>query len=56
MNDPSGWLWAIVDIAGAVVLGAALAYAIWVWRGRRKDPAIKQKQAEIVREHYRHNE
>jgi hypothetical protein len=55
MNDPGGWLWFAIGI-GLIVLAAAILYAVFVWRSRRKDPAVKQMQNEAVREHYRRNE
>lgn len=51
--DGSGWLWAILDILGFVVLMAALAYGIILWRHRRKDPAMKAAQNEVIHENYR---
>ncbi len=56
MDEATGWLWAVVVIVGMAVLAAALVYGIIVWRSRRKDPAVKQMQNEVVREHYRRNE
>lgn len=51
--EGGGWLWAILDILGFVVLAAALVYGIVLWRNRRKDPAMKAAQDEVTHENYR---
>ena len=51
-GEGGGWLWAILDILGFVVLGAALVYGIMLWRGRRKDPTMKAAQNEVTHENY----
>ncbi len=53
MDDPSGWLWVLMDVVGVVMLAAALIYGIMMWRNRRKDWAMKQAQEEVTRENYR---
>jgi hypothetical protein len=53
MDDPSGWLWVMVDILGVAALAAALIYGTVMWRNRRKDWATKQAQEEVTRENYR---
>lgn len=53
MDDPSGWLWMVMDVVGVVVLAAALIYGIVMGRNRRKDWAMKQAQEEVTRENYR---
>jgi type VI protein secretion system component VasK len=53
MDEPGGWLWAIIDIIGVVVLAAALIYGIVMWRHRRKDWAMRKAQNEVTRENYR---
>ena len=53
MNDPSGWLWLLLDVGGVAVLAVALIYGIVMWRNRRKDWAMKQAQDEVTRKNYR---
>lgn len=53
MDEPSGWLWLIIDVAGVVVLAAGLIYGIVMWRNRRKDWATRQEREEVTRENYR---
>jgi hypothetical protein len=53
MTDPSGWLWALIDIVGVVALAGALVYASILWRRRRKDPIARAEREETVRENYR---
>ncbi len=53
MTDPSGWLWALIDIVGVVVLAGAIIYGTLLWRQRRKDPAARAEREEAVRENYR---
>jgi hypothetical protein len=54
MNDPSGWLWALVDIVGVVALAGALVYATLLWHRRRKDSIARAERDETVRQNYRH--
>jgi hypothetical protein len=56
MDEPSGWLWIVIDVVGIVVLAGALIYGTMMWRHRRKDYAVKHAQEEVTREHYRRNE
>ena len=35
------------------MLAAAFVYAIILWRHRRKDPAMKAAQNEVIHENYR---
>lgn len=30
-----GWMWIVINVGAVAVLGAALAYGVSVWRGRR---------------------
>ena len=53
MDDPSGWLWVLMDVVGVVMLAAALIYGIMMWRDRCKDWAMKQAQEEVTCENYR---
>jgi hypothetical protein len=55
MDEPAGWLWAIIGI-GLAVLAFAIGYGLFVWRSQRRNPQVKQIQNEVVREHYRRNE
>jgi hypothetical protein len=56
MADPSGWLWALMDVVGVVALAGALVYSTIVWRRRRKDPIPRAEREETVRENYRSGE
>jgi hypothetical protein len=49
MTDPSGWLWALIDIVGVVALAGALVYATLLWRRRRKDSVARAEREETVR-------
>ena len=51
--EGGGWLWAILDDLGFVVLGAAIVYGIMLWRGRRMDPAMKAAQNEVTHDNWR---
>ena len=42
MEEQGGWLWAVIDIAFVVALGAALAYGILAWRRRARDRTVEQ--------------
>jgi hypothetical protein len=53
MTDPSGWLWALIDVVGVVALAAALVYATILWSRRRKDVRARAEREETVRENYR---
>jgi hypothetical protein len=54
MTEPSGALWAIIDIIGVVILAGALIYGTIVWRRRRRDRTMRAAQDEVVRDNYRH--
>lgn len=53
MTDPSGWLWALIDIVGVLALAGALVYATILWRQRRKDPRARAERERSVRDNYR---
>ena len=53
MSEPGGWLWVVLGVVGVGGLGLAIAYGNSLWNHRRKDRAMRQKQAEVVRENYR---
>jgi hypothetical protein len=53
MDDPRGWLWALIDIVGVMALTGALVYGTILWRQRRKDPQSRAKREAAVRENYR---
>jgi hypothetical protein len=53
MNEPGGWLWAIIGVFGIGGLAIAMAYGSALWNRRRKDWATRREQAETVHENYR---
>jgi hypothetical protein len=53
MDEPGGWLWAIIGVFGIGGLAVALAYGNALWNRRRKDWDTRRAQAETVRENYR---
>jgi hypothetical protein len=34
-GEAGGWMWILIDVGAVLLLGAALAYGAWTWRGRR---------------------
>jgi hypothetical protein len=52
MEEPGGWLWAVIGL-GVILLGAVLMWNVIVWRSRRLSGAEKREQAEVTRENYR---
>ena len=40
-GEAGGWMWILIDVGAVVLLGAALAYGVWRWRGRR-NPAVER--------------
>lgn len=56
MEETGGWLWIVIDVLGILILAGALIYGTMMWRHRRKDPAMKQAQEKVTREHYRRDE
>jgi hypothetical protein len=50
MEEGGGWLWLLIAF-GLVALGAAMAYASYVWRSERRRAREEQKAA--TRENYR---
>jgi hypothetical protein len=51
--EVGGWLWLIIDVVGVAALAGGMIYGTLAWRRRRKDPALKHRQEEAVRENYR---
>ena len=52
MSDPSGWLWLILGVVGVGGLAGAIAYGSALWSRRRKDPAARRRQNQVVHENY----
>ena len=52
MEDPGGWLWAVIGL-GVILLGAVLIWNVIVWRRRRLSGAERRRQDAVVRENYR---
>ena len=50
--EGGGWLWAMLNGLGFVVLGAAIVYGFMLWRGRRMDPTMKAAQNEVTHDYY----
>jgi hypothetical protein len=58
MSDEfSGWLWAVIDIVGGViVLGALLFYGTSMWRRRPRDPVIDRVREQATEDLYQENQ
>jgi hypothetical protein len=52
MEEPSGWLWAILGVFGIGGLTIAIAYGSAMWGRRRKDFAARQQQNQAVHDNY----
>jgi hypothetical protein len=52
MTDFGGWLFAVIDIAGALILGGAIAYGAHMWRTRSRNPAVERASDEATRRLY----
>jgi len=52
--DWGGWMWFIIDVLGAAVLGGAMAYGSFMWKHRSTDPKIEQASDEATRALYHH--
>jgi hypothetical protein len=55
-TDEGGWLWLVIDVALVLVLAAALAYGLMVWRKKRRDPAIQRAAREATERMHHHEE
>jgi hypothetical protein len=51
-SDPSGWLWFIVDVVLVLLLAGGIAYGTMTWRGRSRDPVMRQMRDDKTRELY----
>jgi protein-S-isoprenylcysteine O-methyltransferase Ste14 len=51
-SDAGGWLWLVIDVIGVVVLGAAIAYGIWQWRSRSRNPSLERAREEATKRLY----
>jgi hypothetical protein len=51
-TDPSGWMWFAIEVIGVLILGAALAYGLWMWRTRRKSPAVERAREDATKRLY----
>jgi hypothetical protein len=52
MEEGGGWLWLLIAF-GLVALGAAMAYASYVWRSERVKRRAREEQKAATRENYR---
>ena len=52
MEEDGGWLWLLVAF-GLVALGAAMAYASYMWRSARMNRQTRENQKASTRENYR---
>lgn len=52
MEEGGSWLWLLIAF-GLVVLGAAMAYASYVWRSERMNRRAREEQKAATRENYR---
>jgi hypothetical protein len=48
-------LWAVIDIAFAVVLAAAMAYGIFAWRRRSADRSVETVRDRATLRNYEQN-
>jgi len=55
MDQPGGWLWALIGL-GVIALGVVLAWSLALWRRRRLSPAMKREQVEATKELYHEGE
>jgi uncharacterized iron-regulated membrane protein len=51
-GDAGGWLWLVIDVAFVLLLAAALAYGVVIWRRRRKDAATEDMRDAATRRVY----
>jgi hypothetical protein len=53
-GEAGGWMWLLIDVAGMVLLGAALGYGVWAFGHRRRTAALErlrnQKTEELQRQ------
>jgi uncharacterized iron-regulated membrane protein len=56
IGDQGGWLFAIIDIAGALALLAALIYGVSLWRNRYRDPLTERQARRATQQMYHHEE
>jgi anti-sigma-K factor RskA len=54
--DTAPWLWLIITVGGAAVLGAALAYGLISTRKRRENPVAQRLTDAATKEVYRQEE
>jgi uncharacterized membrane protein len=51
-GDAGGWLWFVIDVIFVAVLLAALIYGTFMWRTRRKRPALQSATEQATRSLY----
>ena len=52
MKDASG-LWLVTDVAAVLLLGAAMAYGVHMWRTRPRNLALERMSDDATRRLYR---
>jgi hypothetical protein len=51
-TDASGWLWFSIEVIGVLILGAALAYGLWMWRTRNRSPVAESAREKATERLY----
>jgi protein-S-isoprenylcysteine O-methyltransferase Ste14 len=51
-SDASGWLIFAMEVVGVILLGAALAYGLWMWRTRTRNPVVERAREEATKRLY----
>jgi hypothetical protein len=54
--DAGGWLWFVIDVSLVAALGIGIAYALIVWRRRRRDPTTERIRDAATRRAYEQND
>jgi hypothetical protein len=52
-DDPSGWLWFLINFVAVAILAIGLIYGTISWHHRRKDAKTRLEREKAVRQNYR---
>ena len=55
-NEPSQWLWMIMDVILVIALGVAIVYGLMMYARRSRDPATREVRDRATERVYREAE